>query len=104
MNSKTELLIWIASGLWLACFVASFIMTASTPPTGESFVRGMNRMNILLGWQLAAFVVAVTGGIFTFGRRDRISRGLKWIGFTPLIVSGLCVAIFVIFVILGMLF
>ncbi|HUG80243.1 MAG TPA: hypothetical protein VML01_01170 [Bryobacterales bacterium] len=92
MNSKTELPIRIASGLWLACFVASSVMFAITPPTGESFFRGLNRVIILLGWQLAAFLVAVTGGILTFRRKDRISRGLRWIGFTPLIVSGLCVA------------
>jgi len=90
MKNKTESPIRIASGLWLACFVASFVMFAITAPTGESFFRGLNRVIILLGWQFAAFIVAVIGGILTFGRRDRISRGLKWIGFTPLIVSGLC--------------
>ena len=98
MENKTDFAIRIASGLWLACFVASFVMFAITPPTGESFFRGLNRVEILLGWQFAAFLAAVTGGILTFGRRDRISRNLKWIGFTPLIVSGLCVAGVLIFV------
>ncbi|MDA1315425.1 MAG: hypothetical protein O2968_19015 [Acidobacteria bacterium] len=92
MENKSELPIRIASGLWLACFVVSFVMSAITPPTGDMYFRGLNRLLVLLAWQFAAFLAAITSGVLTFRRKDRISRGLKRIGFAPLIVSGLCVA------------
>ena len=92
MANKTELSIRIASGLWLACFVISFVMFAITQPSGDSFFQGLNRLIVMLGWQIAAFLAAVLAGVLTFGRRNRISPGLKYIGFAPIMVSGLCVA------------
>ena len=92
MDKKSEVPVLMASSVWLLCFIVSFIMFAITTPTGDSFVRGLNRFMILLGWQFVAFLAAVTGGILTFSRRQHISQGLKWIGYTPLMVSGLCAA------------
>ena len=91
MDRKSTLPILIASGAWLICFLLSFFLWWLTAPTGDSFARGMNRLMILLGWQAVGFLFAIASGIMAFSMSQRISSRLKWLGYTPLLVSGLCV-------------
>jgi hypothetical protein len=101
MDRKPQLPILVLSGVWLLCFIVSFVSFAVTPPTGDSFLRGFNRLIILLGWQAGALLAAIVGGFVTFGRRQRISRGLQWVGFAPIIVSGLCAGGVVVVILLA---
>ena len=54
-------LLMVLFALWLLVFGGSFAAYTFTEPTGEGFVRGMNRVVSFLGWQglAAAFAVAI---------------------------------------------
>lgn len=45
--------------LWAAAFVWSFWAFATTAPTDFGFTRGLNRVTVFLGWQMAAAALAV---------------------------------------------
>ena len=45
--------------LWAGLYASSMIVPALTAPTGDGFVRGYNRLGLLLLFQLAAAVPAV---------------------------------------------
>lgn len=84
------------AALWLALFVASFIVALTTEPTGDSFTRGLNRLASFMTWQAAAFASAVVGAFLTYSARDAAGRS-KLLGYGPLVVSvalvGLLIAI-----------
>ncbi len=52
-------LVWLLLGLWLALFLWSLPAARGTEPTGDSFVRGMNRVGVFMGWQLAALIPGI---------------------------------------------
>ena len=55
MNKRT---IWILFWIWLAVYAGSFVSCAVTEPTGDSFLRGVNRLGVFFGWQVLATLLA----------------------------------------------
>lgn len=51
--------IWLLLALWITLYAASFIVAHATAPTGDSFLRGMNRLMVFFQYQGLAAVVAV---------------------------------------------
>lgn len=49
---------WILLALWALCMGQS-ILAVMAEPTGDSFLRGMNRVSGFLGWQLGAAIIAL---------------------------------------------
>lgn len=45
--------------LWIGAFVGAFVAFTVTEPTGDGFVRGLNRVGTFLGFQLGAMLLAV---------------------------------------------
>lgn len=54
-----RILVWGLLAIWAALFAGAFIAFALTDPTGDGFVRGINRVTAFLGWQLAAGALAI---------------------------------------------
>ena len=49
----------VRSAVWALAWVGSFAAFALIGPTGEGFVRGMNRVTVLLGWQGVAVMLSI---------------------------------------------
>lgn len=73
-------LIWVVLALWGVAMVASGLSLAAEP-VGDGFTRGMNRVIGLLGWQLAASVLAFVAWIVA----RPLPRGtvLRWLAHVP---------------------
>ena len=70
---------------WCGAFIMSFVAFSMTEPTGDGFVRGMNRVGRLLGWQGVAGVLAVlTWGV---GRRLEPGSGARKLAAFPVLVA-----------------
>ena len=52
--------------LWAAAFGYAFVSYALTPPAGDGFVRGLNRVTAYLGWQGIAGMLSIP--VFALGR------------------------------------
>jgi len=73
--------------LWLLLFAWSFADFAMRPPTGDGFVRGINRLESFLAWQVGALLVA--GLAFIAGRMQPTGLG-RWarrLSLLPLLVT-----------------
>lgn len=84
--TRRHLLI-IALGIWAALFALSFVLLFTLEPTGEGFVRGLNRVTAFVGWQGAAFVAAIVA--LVAGRGSNATGGLRWLSRVPAIVQAL---------------
>ncbi|NCO87692.1 MAG: hypothetical protein GW886_13775 [Rhodobacterales bacterium] len=79
-------------GLLVAWFVlhALALMAFSwVAPTGDGFTRGMNRLLLAVGLQMAAAVLGVAA--FVLGRALPPGHRLRRIAWVPLILAGLLV-------------
>ena len=75
--------------IWLAMVAWSVIGARITPPTGDGFTRGMNRLGLFMGWQAAAGVLGLV--IFAGGRG--LPRGwLRRLTWAPPGLAGLLLA------------
>lgn len=72
--------------VWVAIMGISFLGYALTETSGDGFTRGLNRIMVFLGWQIAGLVIAV---ICLF-LRARVERGrpLRWVALVPALVAG----------------
>ena len=59
-SDGTRMLLIVLAGLWAASFVLAFVAYVIIEPTGDSFLRGMNRVLAFLGWQGVAAVLSIT--------------------------------------------
>jgi hypothetical protein len=71
---------------WIVVFAASFIVPIFIEPTGELYMRGLNRLSYWLWLQVAAFVLAVAAAALAYVRRADISGRLVWTSRVPLLV------------------
>ena len=71
----------VLMAVWLAVFCWSFWVFFGTAPTGDGFVRGMNRVFGFLGWQAIATVLAIV--IAMTGKRFERGSGLRWLARIP---------------------
>jgi hypothetical protein len=44
---------------WFGCAVMAMVAYANTEPSGESFLRGANRLGVFLGWHAGGAVFAL---------------------------------------------
>jgi hypothetical protein len=73
--------------LWAIVFTASFVIPLFVTPTGESFLRGFNRIVYWFWLQVAAFVVAIVLAISAQTWRKEISKRLLWTSRVPVILG-----------------
>ena len=81
-------------GVWLALFVASFVMLPIGGSDGDGAAR-LGRVAAFLSWQGAALVVAT---ILAWVARRAVERGLekvKLVGYAPLAISVFIVGSFI---------
>ena len=71
---------------WIVLFAASFIVPMFIEPTGELYMRGLNRLSYWLWLQLAALVLAIAAAALAYVRRAEISGRLVWTSRVPLLV------------------
>jgi hypothetical protein len=68
--------------LWAVTWGMSFYAFATTAPTGDGFVRGLNRTTAFLGWQMAAALPAF--GAWAVGRDWPKGSGVRHVSRVPL--------------------
>jgi hypothetical protein len=64
---------------WAIVFALSLLTRFVVEPTGDGFTRGMNRLWIMVGWQVVAMILAVLAFHHSrkFVKGDRLRR-LVW--------------------------
>ena len=72
---------------WTIVFGASYVVPMFIAPTGELYMRGLNRLDYWLSLQVAALVLAITAWLMARSRRSEISRRLIWLSRVPLLVA-----------------
>jgi hypothetical protein len=73
--------------VWAVVFAASFIVPMFIAPTGEFYMRGLNRLNYWFGLQVAALALAIAAWVSAHLRRGEISRRLIWLSRVPVLVA-----------------
>ncbi len=68
--------------LWGLMWVYSFVAAFTAPPTGEGFGRGLNRVTLFFGWQLAAGVPAFAA--WALGRDWPRGSGVRFASRAPI--------------------
>jgi hypothetical protein len=81
-----RLLIVVFFLVWAALVARGFIVYFETAPTGDGFVRGLNRAGLFFAWQGAALLAAAVGWIA--GLRSKARGLMGWLGRIPIILSG----------------
>lgn len=81
--------LWGLLLLWLAVYGWSFVAVAFTPPTGDGFTRGLNRIEEFGKWQVAAATLAVP--VWVTGRRMPSGSAIRWLSRAPAVLALLLV-------------
>lgn len=83
------------AALWLALFIASFVVLFTAEPTGagDSFMRGLDRLASFLTWQGVAFAPAVVAAFLTYSAGG--VGGNKLLGYGPLAVSVMVIGLLI---------
>jgi hypothetical protein len=79
--------------LWLGAYAASFWGLWMLEPTGDSFLRGANRLMAFLGWQTAAGVVGIL--LWLTGRSLPRGSPARWLSRVPVLL-GLLLAVAIV--------
>ncbi len=70
--------------LWAALYAGSFLVATHSPPSGDGFTGGMNRVTVFLQFQLGAGVSAAL--VWWMGRV--LPRGWqRWLGRLPAMMT-----------------
>ena len=77
-------IVWAVAAVWLVLFLASFVVLQVTPPTGDGFTRGLNRIASFMTWQGAAFGLAMVGALLTYRFGGAGGKYGKLVGYVPL--------------------
>jgi len=82
--------------IWLGLFAASFIMFAITPATDFGFSRGLNRITVFFGWQIAATIAGLV--LWLMGRNFSAGSLWRWLCRIPAIATALLlIGVFILF-------
>lgn len=71
--------------IWLAACAASFWGLWMLEPTGDSFLRGANRLMAFLGWQTAAGVIGIV--LWLTGRGLPRGSPARWLSRVPALLA-----------------
>ena len=71
--------------LWLAAYAASFWGLLMLEPTGDSFLRGANRVTAFFGWQTAAGLVGIV--LWLTGRSLPRGSPARWLSRVPALLA-----------------
>lgn len=71
---------------WLLAFVLSIVLARTTASSGDGFTRGLNRLTVFAGWQLAASALALVAWIAGIGR-FKTTAGWRWMSRTPILIQ-----------------
>jgi hypothetical protein len=82
--------VYAAALIWLACVGVS-LLSLNAPPEGDSFLRGFNRIEGFLTWQLAALGAAVAGTVALRAVAPPRPRLVALAGYVPVALSALLV-------------
>lgn len=82
--------------LWAGLFLTSIVAAAMTEKTGDSFVRGINRVYVFFGWQVAAFVVSLISFYLVKHNNASFAKAYRFVGKVPLFTHLLMIAIIVV--------
>ena len=93
---RQEQLFALLIAIWAGLFTWSLIGFWSAEPTGDGFVRGMNRVTQFLLWQFAAGVFSIP--VFVVGRGYPRGGAMRWISRVPLALAAAMVLIIVIII------
>ena len=58
-GDRPKLLVVLLVSVWALVWGGSFLAFALAEPTGEGFVKGLNRVGLFLGWQAVAALLAI---------------------------------------------
>ncbi len=94
-----ERMVGLVSGIWAIVFFGSFLWVRLIQPTGDGFTRGLNRVSALMGWQALAVLLAIVAWGLVMGVPKPRPRRLRWVGFLPVVVSGLLVLLVALFLV-----
>lgn len=85
--------IWTLLLLW-ALFMGLSLLALTAEPTGEGFLRGLNRVTGFLGWQMGAAVVAflLWLGVRPLDRGEMLRRLGRLPGWWAVMLLGLLLA------------
>ncbi|MCB1482794.1 MAG: hypothetical protein KDJ55_12695 [Rhodobiaceae bacterium] len=72
---------FLLMAVWAVVFCWSFWVFFDTAPSGDGFVRGMNRVFGFLGWQAVATGLAIV--IAMTGKRFERGTGTRWLARIP---------------------
>jgi hypothetical protein len=86
-RSLHRVLIPALAGLWLVLFVVAVVAMRATEPVGSGFTRGLNRVGVFFQWQTVSFAAAVVCFAVTRAARERLGRGLRRLGYAPLVID-----------------
>jgi hypothetical protein len=89
---------WI---FWATAWAASFVIPMNTPPQGDGFTRGSNRIEIFLALQALAAILAID--IYALRPKagndsDRPDRWLRRLGLIPILLAGGLIAMLLLFI------
>ncbi len=93
MNAEGKrLLLIVLLAIWTLAWGYSFVAFATTEPSGDGFTRGMNRMTVFFGWQLAAALAAFAAWVV--GRDWPRGSSVRYVSRVPIqLALGLAVVI-----------
>ena len=84
---------WVLLALWAVLYAASFIVARATAPTGDSFLRGINRLEVFAQYQAGAAIAAFV--VWRLGLQFAAGSGRRWLSRVPLLMA-LALVLFVV--------
>jgi hypothetical protein len=70
---------------WILTFGGAFVAYSVTPPEGDGFIRGWNRITTFLGWQGVAAMISLP--IWVVGRAWPKGSAVRRLASGPIIVT-----------------
>lgn len=77
--------VWIGLAIWAVLYAASIVVPWNTAPTGDSFLRGSNRLILFFQFQIAAGVVGMA--VWVFGKQFDRGTWRRWLSRTPALLA-----------------
>ena len=90
---KARLWLMIWGTAWVLAWAGSVLVFWVVEPTGDGFVRGLNRVTTFLGWQGIAAMLSIP--VFRVSRHWPAGSAARRLGLVPIACAGLLLAVIV---------